>query len=46
MEPTVQIDLTEKELEKIVGMIESSTVQMIHAEEAIELLNKFKEAGE
>ncbi len=38
----VQIELTKEEVDKIVTMIESSQIQMAHAEEALKLLNKFK----
>ncbi len=40
----VKIDLTKEEVEKIVSMIESSSVQMQFAEEGLKLLKKFTEA--
>ena len=40
----VNIELTKEEAEKIVQMMESSTVQMQFAEQALALLRKFKNA--
>lgn len=40
----VSIELTKEEIEKIVQMIESSSVQIVHAEEALALYKKFKNA--
>lgn len=40
----MKIELTKEEVDKIIGMIESSSIQMAHAEEALTLLKKFKEA--
>lgn len=42
----VNIELTPGELDKIIKMIEGSSVQMAHAEEALVLYKKFKEAKE
>jgi len=42
----MKIDLTKEEVDKIVQMMEGSTIQMAFAEEALKLLNKFKEAKE
>lgn len=40
----VKIELTQEELEKIILMMETSSVQMIYAEKAFALLNKLKGA--
>ena len=40
----MKIELDKKECEKIIQMMESSTIQMAFAEEALKLLNKFKGA--
>ena len=40
----MKIELTKEDVEKIIGMLEGSSVQMAHAEEALILLKKFKEA--
>lgn len=40
----VSIELTKEELEKITVMMESATIQLIHAEELLTLYKKFKEA--
>ncbi len=42
----MKIDLTKEENEKIIQMIEGSTIQMGMAEQALKLLKKFKEAKE
>ena len=42
----VKVDLTKEELEKIIQMIENSSVQMQFAEQGLKLLKKFKEAKE
>ncbi len=42
----MKIELTKEEVEKIIGMIEGSSIQMAHAEKALVLLKKFKEAKE
>ncbi len=40
----VKIELTKEENDKIIQMIEGSTIQMGMAEQALILLKKFKEA--
>lgn len=40
----VTIDLTQDELDRIINMIEGSSVQMAHAEKALALYKKFKDA--
>ncbi len=40
----VSIELTKEEVEKIIHMMETSTVQINHAEEALKLYKKFKAA--
>ena len=40
----MKIELTKEEVEKIKQMIEGSSIQMAHAEEALKLYKKFKEA--
>ena len=42
----MKINLTKEENEKMIQMIEGSTIQMAHAEQALKLLKKFKEAKE
>ena len=39
----MKIELTKEEVEKIIGMIETSSIQMVNAEAALILLKKFKE---
>lgn len=40
----VSIELTKEDIEKIILMMESSTVQLVHAKELLAVYNKFKEA--
>lgn len=40
----INIELTNDEVEKIIGMIEGSSIQMVNAEDALVLYKKFKEA--
>lgn len=40
----VQIDLEDDEVEKIIQMMEGSSVQLLFAEKALVLYKKFKEA--
>lgn len=42
----MKIELTKEQVEKIIQLMESSTIQMGFAEEALKLLKKFKEAKE
>ena len=42
----VKIDLTKDEVKNIILMIQDSSIQMKFAEQALKLLNKFKEAKE
>ena len=42
----VSIELTKDEIAKICQMIEGSSIQVAHAEEALKLYKKFKEAKE
>jgi hypothetical protein len=40
----VKIEVTEEELQIIISLIEGSSVQIAHAENALKLLRKFKDA--
>ncbi len=42
----MKIELSKEELDKIINMIEGSSIQMAHAEKALVLLKKFKDAIE
>ncbi len=40
----MKIELTKDEIEKLIGMIENSSIQMVNAKPALILLDKLKEA--
>lgn len=42
----MKIELTKEENDRIINMIESSSIQVAHAEKALVLYKKFKEAKE